>query len=124
MPPPLIPRKPRARARAHPCLERAGTMSMHDSTAARTLVVALLLATGTTWASDKCDAPAESWRPRSEVHALAERNGWQVERLKVDDGCYEIKGRDAQGRRFKAKLDPATLQVIALKREHDRRKPD
>jgi hypothetical protein len=69
------------------------------------------------WAGKDCDAPAESWQPRSAVHALAQRNGWQVEKLKIDDGCYEIKGRDADGRRLKAKLDPATLEVVDLKRE-------
>jgi hypothetical protein len=52
------------------------------------------------------------------VRALAQRNGWQVDRLKVDDGCYEIKGRDAEGQRFKAKIDPATLNVLSVKLEH------
>ena len=57
----------------------------------------------------------------SAVRALAERNGWRVERLKIDDGCYEIKGRDAEGRRLKAKIDPASLKVISVKREHEGR---
>jgi len=73
------------------------------------------------WAGKKCFAPPETWQPRSAVTALAERNGWHIERLKVDDGCYEIKGRDAQGRRIKAKIDPASLQVIGVKREHGER---
>lgn len=53
--------------------------------------------------------------------------GWQVEKIKADDGCWEVKGRDAQGRRIKAKLDPASLQVVTLRhgerqevRERDR----
>jgi hypothetical protein len=59
------------------------------------------------------------------VQALAERNGWQVERLKIDDGCYEIKGRDAEGRPFKAKIDPSTMQVVRLQRgEHRLRDRD
>ena len=66
-----------------------------------------------------CDAPPETWQPRSAVSALAERKGWQIDRLKIDDGCYEIKGRDADGQRMKAKLDPATLKVLRLHREHD-----
>lgn len=72
-------------------------------------------------ASPSCDVPAESWQPREAVLALAARNRWQVDRLKVDDGCYEIKGRDADGRRFKARIDPATLQVVRMKREHRER---
>ena len=76
------------------------------------------------WASDACDAAPETWQPRTAVHALAERNGWQLHKLKIDDGCYEIKGRDAEGRRFKAKIDPATLQVVRMKRENGPRTRD
>jgi hypothetical protein len=88
----------------------------------RRMALTLLVVAGpTAWAGKKCDAPAETWQPRSAVSALAERNGWSIDRLKVDDGCYEIKGRDAEGRRFKAKIDPASLQVIGIKRERGER---
>lgn len=79
----------------------------------------LVLAGGPAWASRDCDAPPETWRPRSEVTALAERNGWRVDRLKIDDGCYEIKARDAAGQRLKIKIDPASLEVLRIRREHD-----
>ena len=92
---------------------------------ARSLALALfVVAAQPAWSADDCDAPPESWQPRSAVTALAQRNGWQVDRLKIDDGCYEIKGRDADGRRFKAKLDPATLKVLRLKRERGDRDRD
>lgn len=92
---------------------------MHWSSRTHSIALALLLGAGQpVWAGEKCDAPPQTWQPRSAVTALAERNGWRIERLKVDDGCYEIKGRDAQGRRFKAKIDPASLQVMGIKREH------
>lgn len=81
----------------------------------------LVFAAQPVWADDECYAPAGKWQPRSAVRALAERNGWQVDKLKIDDGCYEIRGRDAADRRFKAKLDPATLKVVRIKREHDER---
>lgn len=92
---------------------------MHSPTIVRMLALALL-AGGSAWAGDDCDAPPETWQPRSAVHALAERNGWRIQALKIDDGCYEIKGREADGRRFKARIDPATLQVLKLKRERQR----
>ena len=81
----------------------------------------LVAASARVWAGRDCDAPPATWQPRSAVSALAERNGWTVERLKIDDGCYEIRGRDAQGRRLKVKIDPASLQVIGTKREHGER---
>ena len=88
----------------------------------RSIAFAMLLAGAQhAFAGRECDAPPEAWQPGSAVRALAERNGWRVERLKIDDGCYEIKGRDAEGRRLKAKIDPASLKVISVKREHESR---
>lgn len=86
--------------------------------AARAIALAIaVLAAQAVRAAGECDVPAEAWQPRSAVHALAQRNGWHIDRLKIDDGCYEIKGLDAAGRRFKAKLDPATLEVVRMKLE-------
>ena len=65
-------------------------------------------------ASSDCDVPAARWQSREAVRQMAAQQGWQVERLKIDDGCYEIRGTDAQGQRFKAKLDPETLQVLKI----------
>jgi hypothetical protein len=84
----------------------------------RMALTMLLLALQPAWAGRKCDAPPETWQPRSAVSALAERNGWRIDRLKIDDGCYEIKARDAEGRRLKATIDPASLKIISVKRGH------
>lgn len=73
---------------------------------------------------DDCSAPPQAWQPRSAVTALAQRNGWQVERLKIDDGCYEVRGTDALGRTFKARIDPETLKVLKLKQEDHQRDRD
>lgn len=95
---------------------------MNPASARRCIALAMLVvASLPARAGRDCDAPAEAWQPGSAVRALAERNGWQLERLKIDDGCYEIKGRDADGRRLKAKIDPATLKIISIKREHEGR---
>ena len=91
-----------------------------------TTALALLgwgLAAAPVLAEDDCDAPVERWQPRDAVREMAVREGWQIQRLKIDDGCYEIRGTDAQGRSFKAKLDPETLKVVKMKRrdrERDR----
>ncbi len=89
------------------------------------LALAAALAAAPAVARDDCEVPIERWQSRDAVRQMAAREGWQLQRLKVDDGCYEIQGKDAQGRSFKAKLDPETLQVVKMKsREHDRSKPD
>ena len=45
---------------------------------------------------------------------LAEDNGWTIRELKVDGGCYEIEGRDRDGRKIEVELDPGTLAVIKM----------
>ena len=50
---------------------------------------------------------------------MAEAQGWTVRRIKTDDGCYEIKGRDAEGRQIEVKLDPATLAVVEKEYDDD-----
>ena len=79
------------------------------------LVLGLGLAAVPAWASDDCDAPLNRWQTREAVRQMAAAKGWQIQRLKIDDGCYEIRGTDAQGRTFKAKIDPETLKVVKMK---------
>jgi hypothetical protein len=79
------------------------------------LVLSLVLAALPTWASDDCDAPVNRWQAREALRQWAAAQGWQVQRLKIYDGCYEIRGTDAQGRTFKAKIDPETLKVLKMK---------
>jgi hypothetical protein len=71
-------------------------------------------------ADDDCFVPMAEWQPREAVARLAEENGWTVRRIKIDDGCYEIDGSDAAGRRIEVTIHPATLQVIDLEHEDDR----
>ena len=94
------------------------------------LVLSLALAALPAVAEDDCDAPLARWQSREAVRQMAAQQGWQIQRLKIDDGCYEVRGTDAQGRSFKAKLDPETLKVLKLKhgdtshnRERDRDDP-
>lgn len=85
------------------------------------LALSLSLATLPAWADDDCEAPMDRWQSREAVRQMAVHQGWQIQRLKIDDGCYELRGTDAQGRSFKAKIDPETLKVMKLKLEHHKR---
>ncbi len=67
----------------------------------------------------ECRVPMVDWQPREAVQAMAQEQGWAVRRIKTDDGCYEIKGRDAKGRKFEVKLDPATLAVVETEYDDD-----
>lgn len=87
------------------------------------LALAMGLAALPAWADGDCDAPVSRWQSREAVRQMAAQQGWDVQRLKIDDGCYEVYGKDAQGRSFKAKVNPETLRVVKIKRhdhDHDR----
>ena len=80
-----------------------------------TLVAALAaLSGGAALADDDCRVPAAEWQPREAVMKLAGQKQWSVREIDIDDGCYEIEGRDGDGRAIEVKLDPATLTVIEL----------
>lgn len=85
------------------------------------LVFLLALSALPAWAGKDCDAPVNKWQSREALMQWATAQGWQVQRLKIDDGCYEVRGTDAQGRAFKAKIDPETLTVLKTKQEKNHR---
>lgn len=86
-----------------------------------TALLALCLSAVPSWADDDCEAPLNRWQTREAVRQMALAQGWQIQRLKIDDGCYEIRGTDAQGRAFKAKVDPETLKVLKMRSgDHER----
>lgn len=96
-------------------------LSLHHGLLALSLGLAALPAL----ADDDCNAPMDRWQSREAVRQMAAQQGWQIQRLKIDDGCYEIRGTDSQGRTFKAKIDPETLKVVKMKqrdREHSQKR--
>ena len=85
------------------------------------LVLSLGLSAAFAEAGDDCDVPVQRWQSREAVMQMAARQGWQVQRLKIDDGCYELRGTDAEGRQFKATIDPETLKPVKMRiRDRDR----
>lgn len=78
-----------------------------------------LSAGGPAFADDDCYVPMSKWQPRAAVQTMAEAQGWNVSRIKIDDGCYEIKGFDPSGREIEVKIDPATLGIIEFEYEGD-----
>jgi len=84
------------------------------------LALAALLPAGAVLADDdECRVPRDQWQPREAVMQLAEQNGWTVGDFEIDDGCYEIEGRDQDGREIEVKLDPATLQIVEMDYEDE-----
>ena len=72
---------------------------------------------GAAIADDDCNVSMSQWQSREAVQKSAEARGWKVDRIKIDDGCYQIRGIDETGQPFKAKIDPGTLAVVKMKRK-------
>jgi len=77
-------------------------------------LVAALAGTGAALADDDCRRPMSDWQPREAAAAHVAGLGIIAYRLGIDDGCYEVRGRDGDGNRVELTLDPATLALLEL----------
>ncbi|MHC8299161.1 PepSY domain-containing protein [Pseudomonas sp. ZS1P83] len=74
-----------------------------------------LLVSGYALADDDCNDPVSDWQPRETLRQQVEQQyGWSVRRIKVDDGCYELKGLDRKGNTIEASYSPASLRLRTL----------
>jgi len=81
------------------------------------LVITLItscLFSGAVLAKDDCNDPVTDWQPKEHLRQIMADKGWDIRRIKVDDGCYKIKGIDRNGHRVEAKFSPASLKIIEL----------
>jgi hypothetical protein len=81
------------------------------------LVLILALMATPALADEDCVVPMTDWQPREAVMTLAAEQGWVLRRIRIDDGCYEVIGRDAAGRAIEVKVNPATLAVVEMEFE-------
>jgi hypothetical protein len=77
-----------------------------------TLLAGLVAAGAALADDDECHVPMSQWQPREAVLAMVADQGWTARRIRTEDGCYKIKGRDAEGREIEVKVDPATLAMV------------
>ena len=77
-------------------------------------VVIALTNSGASLASEDCQRPMAEWQSRDTVATHVTELGITPERLRIDDGCYEIRGQDADGNQVELNIDPATLAVLKL----------
>ncbi|MBP9942118.1 MAG: PepSY domain-containing protein [Comamonas sp.] len=75
-------------------------------------LAAALFASGAAWADSDCHQPMAQWQPREAVSAHVLERGITTDRLRIDDGCYEVRGRDSDGNPVELKLDPASLEIM------------
>ena len=82
----------------------------------RTLAAALLVA-GSSAAlaqhAEKCDPiPKAEWKPQAELERMLSDKGWKISRVKIENGCYEVYGRDEKNKKVETFFHPKTLEVV------------
>jgi hypothetical protein len=80
-------------------------------------LLAALVSGGAVQAAEVCaDHPSDQWMSKEELSAKAAAMGYDVRSVKAEDGCWEVKGFDKDGKRVEVYLDPVTAEVKKTKR--------
>jgi uncharacterized membrane protein YkoI len=84
-------------------------------------VFGLTLAAGYTLASDPgmgSQVPRDQWLPLDKVERMVRSRGYEVRKIEIDDdGYYEVKAIDPDGRRVEAEVDPVTGKILKVERD-------
>lgn len=92
-------------------------MTMQCTIFAASLVCAAVFA-GPALADDDARCRGDGpWMSVSEIATKAEAAGYKVREVERDDGCYEIKGRDSNGRKVEVHFNPRTAEVVKVEDE-------
>ncbi|RAI44629.1 PepSY domain-containing protein [Rhodoplanes roseus] len=81
-------------------------------------VILFLATTGPAAAGPACTtAPADAWLPQEAMRRRIEQQGYRIGVLQTTPGgCYEIYGRDKDGRRVEIYFDPVSGDVVKANR--------
>lgn len=64
-----------------------------------------------------CDSgPSAGWQPQANLETVLKTQGWQVRRIKVDGGCYEVYALNEKGERVEAYFHPVTFAPVPTRR--------
>lgn len=67
-----------------------------------------------------CDSgPQEGWQPQAKLEKQLTDKGWQVRKIKVDGGCYEVYALNEKGERVEAYFHPKTLAAVPTRKEKE-----
>jgi hypothetical protein len=63
-----------------------------------------------------CDSgPPEKWQSQEKLRQMLTERGWQIRRIKIDGGCYEVYAVTEKGDRVEAYFHPVTLAPVPTK---------
>ena len=63
--------------------------------------------------AEKCEPiPKHEWKPQAELERQLTNQGWKIGRVKITNGCYEVYGRNATGRKVELFFHPKTFERV------------
>ena len=72
-----------------------------------------LVLSGPAVAAGKCShAPESKWQPKSALESQLQADGYQVRKIKIEGGCYEVYATDKQGHRANMAYNAETLEKL------------
>lgn len=68
---------------------------------------------GASGASETCtQEPKSKWLSQEAIAAKLKEQGFVVSRTETKRSCYEVKAKDAQGKRVELYVDPVTARIV------------
>jgi hypothetical protein len=63
--------------------------------------------------AERCEPiPKAEWKPQAELERRLTNQGWKISRIKIENGCYEVYGRDERNQRVETFFNPKTFEVV------------
>jgi hypothetical protein len=78
---------------------------------ALSLLIATVAGIGSAAAEDICSVPQAEWQPKEALQKKLESEGWTIKAIKIDEGCFEVYGKDAAGKKMETYFDPKSFEV-------------
>lgn len=60
------------------------------------------------------NVPIADWLSEAEIRGRATAMGIDVRDIEIDDGCYEVEGRNRDGRKIELRLHPQTGEQVSV----------
>ncbi|HOY71332.1 MAG TPA: PepSY domain-containing protein [Methylotenera sp.] len=77
------------------------------------MMMTLSLLPITALAGAECvEHPKEEWAAENTLKQALTEEGYTIKKFKVDGNCYEIYGRNKQGKKVEIYFDTKTLEIV------------
>jgi len=81
-----------------------------------TMLIAIAGAASATGLATCDSGPQSGWKNEETLRKQLGDKGWQVRRIKIDGGCYEVYALDDKGARVESYFHPVTLEHVLTSR--------